>query len=199
MKLRNKETGEVVTVSIISTVKFENDDETPLTLENLYERYEDVPEEKKPWEEVVKIGYRIAAPDLQSPPLLIADQDYYELLPDGTKKTRFTWEEAMEIEKKTNGKWRLPTPQEFAQTVLYYGFDDEGIFRGERFAERLNLTTEDDKRLIGGFWSRTASSTTNAMALFFDDNSVNPQGNEYKALGFSVRCVNGARLGRAER
>jgi len=118
MLLKDKKTGGNVNVKITFETEYTDEIEAktykgkPLTLKLLAECFEDVPEEIKSWEEVMQIK------ELPSG-LKIADQDYYEILPGGTKKTKFTWDEAMEIERKTNGKWRVPSSKELKRRNAY--------------------------------------------------------------------------------
>lgn len=175
MKLRNKKTGEVREVAPITIGGFRS-------LAELNEEWEDATEENKPWEEVAFAKWMIG--DLK-----IASEDYYEILPDGTKKTEFTWDEAMEIEKKTDGKWRLPTSAEWTAIVAAFGCDKNGNFDGELFAKTLNLTTDGGWR--GSFWSRTTYGTTVARGLYFGCTYVNPLNNYGKVNGFTVRLVRG--------
>ena len=168
----------------VRTLKVELADETEL------DRYdvEDVPEEKPFWE-VAEIKFECIAP-WTSPvveKIQIADQDYYEMLPDGTKKTEFTWDEAMEIEKKTHGKWRVPTQSEWFAIVAAFGADKDGKATGETLAKNLNLTT--DKNDCGFFWSSNVVSSIYACYLSFYATAVNPQHYGDKAYGFTVRCV----------
>ena len=116
--------------------------------------------------------------------LKIADRDYYEIDEDGEKKTKFTWNEAME-RFKDDPNWRLPTPKELNQIALELGYTDEGVFDGELFAKNLGYEDEDS----GRFWSSYASSTTGARYFNFYGRSLYPQLNYGKGYGFAVRCV----------
>lgn len=216
MKLRNKKTGEIIECSeifeslagVIRIRKPGSASETyPLDYHSLSElfdewedykelndKYEDAPEETKPFEEVAIVKETVTLgigkhEDYKENQIEIADIDYYEILPDGAKKTKFTWDEAMEIEKKTNGKWRLPTATEWTAIVVAFGCDDKGDFDGKLFAKRLNLTTGGDG--YGSFWSSTAHSTTNARFLLFSASNIYPQDYDNKVYGFSVRLVRG--------
>lgn len=158
------------------------------SLSELCERFEDAPEEMKPFEEVVSSDkYRCAAPWDYNEPIVVADIDYYEILPDGTKKTEFTWDEAMEIEKKTHGKWRVPTQAEWYAIAAAFGRDEDGKITGETLAKNLNLATDEDG--YGYFWSSSVYGTTDARYLGFDSTDVRPQSNNSKVNGFTVRCV----------
>ena len=95
----------------------------------------------------------------------IANEDYYEIQEDGTKKTEFTWDEAMEIEKKTNGKWRLPTIFEWDKLVAEFG-DKDGELDRAVFVKALNLT--EDEGGYGNYWAATRYSGANyAYYLYF--------------------------------
>ena len=41
----------------------------------------------------------------------------------------------------------------------------------------------------GNFWSSTSNSAPNAYNLNFNSNNLNPQNNNYKGNGRTVRCV----------
>lgn len=148
----------------------------------------------KPFEEVAEIKYTVtidssanSVKSVSSKGIQIADQDYYEILPDGTKKTEFTWDEAMEIEKKTHGKWRVPTQAEWYAIVAAFGTHDDGEVTGKTLAKNLNLTADEDG--YGYFWSSSVRSTTGAYYLGFGSTGVSPQAYSNKVFGFTVRCV----------
>lgn len=121
--------------------------------------------------------------------LKIADRDYYEIDEDGEKKTEFTWDEAMEIEKKTGGKWRLPTPKELNQMAVDLGYDDDGVFDGKLFAKNLGIEERFKKDGYGNYWSLRSASTTYSNGLYFYNTYLNPQNNNTRGYGFAVRCV----------
>lgn len=148
----------------------------------------------KKFEKVAKVGFKChiatVRPGAESTGWIsIADQDYYEILPNGTKKTEFTWDEAMEIEKKTNGKWRIPTQAEWFAIAAAFGADKDGKVTGETLAKNLNLTTDEDG--YGHFWSSTVYGDTGARHLGFGSTYVSPQYSNDKVFGFTVRCVAG--------
>ena len=196
MRLREKESGGIVeTLDDSFLANFSS-------LKELNDKYEDAPEETKPFVEAAwpkyvlkyavgehsnKLSTTVACDGEKE--LHIADQDYYEILPDGTKKTKFTWYEAMEIEKKTNGKWRIPTEAEWYAIVGAFGKEENGEVTGKALAKNLNLTTDKDG--YGVFWSSTAYSTSYARRLLFNASNIYPQDNGNKMDGFSVRCVAG--------
>lgn len=170
------------------------------------ERFEDAPEEIKPFDEVAKEMYSVElGPSYfrsstsvsendrrkertpRPKEIIIADIDYYEILPDGTMKTKFTWDEAMGIEKKTNGKWRVPTQAEWFAIAAAFGKNEAGEVTGETLAKNLNLTTDENG--YGYYWSSTPSSYANARGLYFSSTGVYPQSGYNKTDGFTVRCV----------
>lgn len=211
MKFRNKKTGEIRTLyDGYKDGKIHLAGESDLlgklcydSLKELCEDWEDVPEKTRPFEEVAKATYEVettthylkesAAENerrgvgVRGPKYIkIADIDYYEILPDGTKKTEFTWDEAMEIEKKTHGKWRVPTQAEWFAIAAAFGSDKDGKVTGETLAKSLNLTTDKDG--YGNFWSSTVGGD-NAHYLYFYSTNVYPQDLINKVYGFTVRCV----------
>jgi len=197
MKIKDKRTGKLIETEgcVVNGPGF------TMSMEAFAEKFEIVPETEKPFEEVAKVGFEtiLGAPlkttdkdeDLlcqaMERTIKIADRDYYKILPNGTKKTKFTWDEAMKIEKKTHGKWRLPTEQEWFAICAAFGKDEDGKITGKALAKNLNLTTDEDD--YGFFWSRTANSKPNARSLYFDSSSVYPQSYGAKTRGFTVRCV----------
>ena len=119
----------------------------------------------------------------------LANEDYYEIQEDGTKKTEFTWDEAMEIEKKTNGKWRLPTIFEWDKLVAEFG-DKDGVLDRDTFVKELELT--EDGYGYGGYWASTRYSSANyAYYLNFGSLYVLRSGYGYRYHGRSVRLVRG--------
>ena len=123
--------------------------------------------------------------------LEIAMVDYYETLEDAGNKTGFTFDEALEIEKKTNGKWRVPTAKEWAQIVLELGFDEEGKPNVAKFVHDLDLTTDiaDD---YGAYWSSNfMSGGSYVHHLSFGNATFNPTNYGNRYVGKPVRCVRG--------
>ena len=51
------------------------------------------------------------------------------------------------------------------------------------------LVSEFNQGSSGFFWSGTPSAETNAYFLSYDSGGVNPQRNDFKGYGFSIRCV----------
>ena len=135
----------------------------------------------EPWEEVV--NHKIIGN------LTIADRDYYEIDADGNKKTKFTWDEAMEIEKKTNGKWRVPTPKELTLMAYQLGFNSESVFDGELFAKNLGIIGRFKEDGYCRYWSSRVGGANGSYSLVFGSSYLNPQLNYSKGYGFAVRCV----------
>lgn len=145
--------------------------------------------DESPFEEVAKVrSEKIAAPWNQMEYIKVADIDYYEILPDGTKKTRFTWDEAMEIEKKTHGKWRVPTVPEWFAICAAFGRSENGADVDPKILKKnLNLTTDEDD--YGNYWSAATYPTYNSRYLAFYASYLAPRNGLSKGNGFAVRCV----------
>ena len=118
--------------------------------------------------------------------LEIALEDYCEIDEDGNKKIEFTYDEAAEIEKKTNGKWRVPTMAEWAQICDELGVKNNEMDKGA-LVKALQLTVNEDG--FGYYWSRTANSAQNGYNLGMYTTGVYPANNGNKYYGFAVRCV----------
>lgn len=118
----------------------------------------------------------------------LANEDYYEILEDGTKKTEFTWDEAMEIEKKTNGKWRLPTIFEWDKLVAEFG-DKGGELDRDAFVKGLDLAEDEDG--YGGYWASTRYSSANYTYVLYLYSDYVARGDGYRYSGRSVRLVRG--------
>lgn len=191
MRLKDKLTGEIVEVADNGFLA--NFD----SLKELNKKYEDAPEELKPFEEVAKVGHVLkigagqvdwVADDDSVKTLKVSDRDYYEILPDGTKKTEFTWDEAMEIEKKTHGKWRVPTvPEWFAICAAFGRTEDGKDVDPQVLREKLGLSA--DEAGYGYYWSAATYSTSNSRGLSFRASRLSPRTGHYKGYGFAVRCV----------
>lgn len=149
-----------------------------------------------PWHEAPNDWWQdpIEIPGLR---LKITSKNYYEIQPDGTKKEYFTWDEAMEIEKKTDGVWRLPTAVEITKIVCALGEKDGDIDR-DTLVEALKLeqrgwaNADGDIRDYGdegNWWTSTETSADNARSLGTNTTYVNPRLSSGKGYGFSVRCV----------
>lgn len=174
-------------------------------LEEAVERLRKLVEEAIEDEKPNKVAARSEAPNdwwrdpIEIPELglKITSKDYYEILPDGTKKEYFTWDEAMEIEKKTNGKWRLPTCVEMMKIACVLGEKDGDVDR-DTLVEALKLeqkgwVDEDGdthgKGKEGNWWTSTELSSGSARSLNTYTTRVYPRDSNYKGFGFSVRCV----------
>lgn len=120
--------------------------------------------------------------------LEIALEDYYEIDEEGNKKIEFTYNEAAEIKKKTNGKWRVPTMVEWAQICDELGVKNNEVDKGA-LVKALQLTVNEMG--YGSYWSRTAYSAQNGYALNVNTTGVNPANLSNKYYGFAVRCVKG--------
>lgn len=134
--------------------------------------------------------------------LEVADKDYYEVLKDGTKKTHFTWDEAMEIELKTGGKWRLPTAMQWMKLVCEFCDTGEGKPDPNELVEQLGLglhgwqDLDRDKTGTGAYgcyWSSTAGTASSAYNLDFSSSNVNPQYGNDRGFGLSVRLIKAER------
>lgn len=116
----------------------------------------------------------------------LASEDYYEILEDGTKKTEFTWDEAMEIEKKTNGKWRVPTIFEWDKLVAEFG-DKGGELDRDAFVKGLDLAEDEDG--YGGYWASTRYSSANYTYVLYLYSDYVARGDGYRYSGRSVRLI----------
>lgn len=121
--------------------------------------------------------------------LEITMEDYHEIDEDGSKKTEFTFDEALKIEKKTGGKWRMPTIKEWLQIVLELGTTEDGSFDRDKFVKELNLT--EDKDGYGFYWSSTVSSSGLAYYLSYNSSVLYPAYRRIRYRGRSVRLVKG--------
>lgn len=120
----------------------------------------------------------------------------------------YTFNEAQECAKRA-GK-RCPTQEEFTDLIsLGYTWDDkkkgmwvagnhDGDHKGSLFfpAAGLRWGDSDAGKLANGgsygyYWSSStySSTTTDAGYLNFSNGSISPRGIDYRAYGFSVRCV----------
>lgn len=148
------------------------------TFANDWEDYE----EQKDWIDEVKVQEFPSG-------LKIADRDYFEIGENGEKKTEFTWDEAMEIEKKTGGKWRLPTPKELNQIAMDLGYNEDGVFEGKLFAKNLGIEKRFEEVGHCYYWSLRSGNTSSSGYLFFYSASLIPQYYSNRGNRFAVRCV----------
>ena len=118
-----------------------------------------------------------------------AMEDYYEIDESGSKKTEFTFDEALEIEKKTGGKWRVPTIKEWLQIVLELGTTEDGNLDRNKFVKELNLTEDEDS--YGYYWSSTVYSGSFAYYLNYNSGGLYPADRYGRSNGRSVRLVRG--------
>ena len=191
MKLMNKNTGDV---SEKIEVRFYDS----RTKEKVWVQYDSIAELSKDWEdyeELEKAETWDCDDVLQLKcGLTIALEDYYELDADGNKKGEFTLDEALEIEKKTGGKWRVPTQYEWMMVLLELGYSDKKELNPKLFLDSLHAGS------YGRWWSSTShSSLTNyAWDLNANTSSVYPADYNYRYYGNSVRCVRGELWGGEE-
>lgn len=126
----------------------------------------------------------------------IADHDYTE----GDKK-HFTFEEALEVEKKLKCTgWRLPTRSEWALICEEFGQKD-GARDAAQLMGALKLSLNgyvypnspylNNPGIVGYYWSSTpnSSSANSAYALYFSSTNVNPSDYSSRYIGFSLRLV----------
>ena len=195
MKLRERTTKMPVEVGVgINGFWTENSDKlftgTGYTLKELVAKYEDIPTVEEIYENYDAWAKEVKVRELPSG-LKIADRNYYEIDEDGEKKTKFSWDEAMERFKE-DSNWRLPTPEELNRMVLDLGYTGEHVFDGELFAKNLGKDSLEqyEKAGYGHYWSSTPwSNYYSSYSLGFNSISVDPQDYRYKSSDFTVRCV----------
>lgn len=127
----------------------------------------------------------------------IASENYWEIDDDGEKKEYFTWDEAMEIEKKLPNGWRLPTRSEWTIIAEEFGQDADGELNGGELSIGLNLplfgyrngSSTHNQGSSGYYWSSTAYSSSSAYYLNLNSLRVVTQLDNLKRLGFAVRLV----------
>jgi uncharacterized protein (TIGR02145 family) len=59
-------------------------------------------------------------------------------------------------------------------------------FAGGRDYSSSNVSNQGD---YGFYWSSTRFNESSVYGLYFDSSDVYPQGSDYRARGFSVRCL----------
>lgn len=134
----------------------------------------------------------------------IASNDYWEsseedseMVVDG-KKIYFTFDEAVEIEKKLGNGWRLPTRHEWSLICEEFANDQNtGELCPAMLGKKLELNKNgyiDDDSIEGSdsdafYWSSTAFSSNFAYNLDFNSGNVNPTFSLSRLYGFSVRLV----------
>lgn len=124
----------------------------------------------------------------------VADSDYIE----GDKK-HFTYDEALEIEKKLKKfGWRLPTRSEWVLVCEEFGQDKKGELSSQKLMENLGLKKNGirwpDGDIMsagreGNYWAATAYSSTNSAYRLFFLTGVYPSRSNDRCLGFSLRFV----------
>lgn len=127
----------------------------------------------------------------------IAPENYWEIDEDGNKKEYFTWDEAMDIEKKLPDGWRLPTRSEWAILAEEFGTDDNGELDGAKLSEALDLPLSGyryggstySQGSYGYYWSSVAYNNNYAYNLLLNSSDVYPQDYYSKWNGFTVRCI----------
>lgn len=127
----------------------------------------------------------------------IADTNYWEIDEDGNKKEYFTWDEAMEIQKKLPNGWRLPTRSEWSILAEEFGTYENGELDGTKLSEALDLPLSGYRNggstvfqgSYGYYWSSVAGNNNDAYYLNLGSSNVYPQDYYYKWYGLAVRLV----------
>ena len=123
-------------------------------------------------------------------------------------ETYYTYDEAVEAVKQLGEGWRLPTRGEMVdlcdlgstwdddQKGRWFGGNHATDHAGSMFipASGFRHYTSGALPSVGGtgvYWSSAASAAGNANAsyLHFLATGVYPQNSNYRAYGFTVRCV----------
>lgn len=132
--------------------------------------------------------------------LIVAPEDLEITLPDGTKKTHFTFDEAIRYTKNLPGGWRLPTRGEWVMLAEEFGCDPKtGKLDGNRLKDALKLDfngwvdSAGKEYGVGGYgyyWSSVVDDDDLSYALYFGaDGNLYPQYYDFRSNGNSVRCV----------
>lgn len=125
--------------------------------------------------------------------LEIATNDY-----EGGNKKHFTYEEALGIERKAGGGWRLPTRSEWVLLCEEFGQNAGGRLDSSTLRKNLGLELAgvvnngslNGQGTYGRYWSRTAQSSTNAYYLYFGSSgNIYPANYYFRRNGYSVRLV----------
>lgn len=122
----------------------------------------------------------------------IAERDYCE----GDKKY-FTFDEAIEIEKKLNNGWRLPTRKEWTLICEEFACDDKCKLSAKLLIDKLGLglngnyaSNLNDSGADGGYWSSTINGSSYGYdLLLLSGNGVLSQDYSSKYNGYSIRLV----------
>lgn len=126
--------------------------------------------------------------------VIIAPEDYTE-----KDKDKFTYEEALELEKSFPDGWRLPTRKEWVLICEEFALESAtGLLKPDLIEKKLGLKENghsdcdglrQDTDSAGCYWSRTAYNAYYAYELYFFSSNLYPSGYTHKNLGNSVRCV----------
>lgn len=117
--------------------------------------------------------------------ITVALNDYWEIDENGNEKTEFTFDEALEIEKKTNGQWRVPTVSEWCQIC---GEISTTLNRDE-IVQKLRLAVDEYGN--GYYWSGTVNCSILGYGVYFDSGSVYPAYRGGRDGGWPVRLIKG--------
>lgn len=114
------------------------------------------------------------------------------------KKTHFTFEEALEIDKEARKHGlRLPMVVDFEKLYAFYGLGENGEDTPKKLVDELGFQlagaySSGSLYLSGSYgyyWSSTVYNSNYAYNLYLDSSSVSPQDNSNRYYGYSVRCV----------
>lgn len=122
--------------------------------------------------------------------------------------TYYTWEQAMAAAKELGDGWRLPTKEEFMQLDAagsmwdikrkgrWFGGNHSTDHTGSIFLSAAGFLNRETGVATGvgtggDYWCSSPYSSTSAYAghLYFGTGGVVPLNGNYRAGGFSVRCV----------
>lgn len=126
--------------------------------------------------------------------VIIAPEDYTE-----KDKDKFTYEEALELEKSLPDGWRLPTRKEWVLICEEFALESAtGLLKPDLIEKNLGLKKNgyldrDEVRQgtdsVGYYWSRTVRNAYDAYNLYFYSGNLYPADYSHKYSGYSVRCV----------
>lgn len=136
--------------------------------------------------------------------VVFAPEDFYLLDEQGRRKEFFTWDEALDIEKKIlrpNG-WRLPTINDWAKAVIEFkkskymrlklnlglnGF----IWWGEvdMYNMNLDMAVPGFQGMYGYYWSSTKYSKYRIYNMHVSTSKIRLVHGSYSDYGNSIRCV----------
>ena len=86
---------------------------------------------------------------------------------------------------KRKDSWRLPTG--FFRLLVIGGGRNGGVFFPA--AGNGNNASPNDRGSNGNYWSSSYNDSNNAYNLNFNSSNVNPQNNDNRRNGYSVRAV----------